>query len=303
MGWIRQALIVLALLSLPALPAPPAPPALFAALPALSAEPVVKGPERGALVIVGGGKVGADILGRMFDLAGGKDAPLVVIPTASGQDEYPADWPGLKMFKDFGATNITVLHTKDRTVADSEAFVRPITRAKIVWFVGGRQWRLVDAYAHTRTQREVERVLEREGVVAGSSAGASILSSYMVRGARENNFIMMAPGYEEGFGLIKGVAIDQHMLTRNRQDDLEEVVAKHPDVLGIGLDESTAIVVRGQQFEVVGASKIAIHDGRIVKGAQERNGGKKKYFFMGPGEKYDLTKLERIGKPAASERP
>jgi cyanophycinase len=152
MGWIRNALIVVAVLALPALPA----------LPALSAEPVVKGPEHGALVIVGGGKVGSDILGRMFDLAGGKDAPLVVVPTANGQDEFPADWPGLKMFKDFGATNITVLHTKDRRVADSDAFVRPITAAKIVWFVGGRQWRLVDAYAHTRTEREVERVLERD---------------------------------------------------------------------------------------------------------------------------------------------
>ena len=298
MGSIRKALIVLAVFSLPALPAPPA----FPALPALSANPVVKGPERGALVIVGGGKVGTEILSRMFDLAGGKDAPLVVIPTANGQDEYPADWPGLKMFRDFGATDITLLHTKDRKQADSEAFVRPLMAAKLVWFVGGRQWRLVDVYAHTRTQREIERVLERDGVVAGSSAGASILSSYLVRGARENNFVMMAPGYEEGFGLIKGVALDQHMLTRNRQDDLEEVVARHPEVLGIGLDESTAIVVRGQQFEVIGASKIAIHDGRIVKDAQERNGGKKKYFFMGPGEKYDLTRLERIGKPPGSER-
>jgi len=297
MGSIRKALIVLAVFSLPALPAPPA----FPALPALSANPVVKGPERGALVIVGGGKVGTEILSRMFDLAGGKDAPLVVIPTANGQDEYPADWPGLKMFRDFGATDITLLHTKDRKQADSEVFVRPLMAAKLVWFVGGRQWRLVDVYAHTRTQREIERVLERDGVVAGSSAGASILSSYLVRGARENNFVMMAPGYEEGFGLIKGVAIDQHMLTRNRQDDLEEVVARHPEVLGIGLDESTAIVVRGQQFEVIGASKIAIHDGRIVRDAQERNGGKKKYFFMGPGEQYDLTKLERIGKPARSE--
>jgi cyanophycinase len=270
---------------------------------AVTADPVVKGPERGALVIVGGGKVGPDILGRLFDLAGGKDAPLVVIPTANGADDYPADWSGLKMFKDFGATNVTLLHTKDRMVADSEAFVRPITTAKAVWFVGGRQWRLVDSYLHTRTQREVERVLERGGVVSGSSAGASIIASYMVRGAVQNNFIMMAPGYEEGFGLMKGVAIDQHMLTRNRQDDLEEVVEKHPEVLGIGLDESTAIVVQGQQFEVVGASKIAIHDGRSVQGAQERNGGKKKYFFMGPGEKYDLTKLERIGKRPATEQP
>jgi cyanophycinase len=276
--------------------------ALVVAFSCLAAtEPVVKGPEHGALVIVGGGKVGTEILTRLFDLAGGIDAPLVVIPTANGAADYPVDWSGLKMFKDFGATNITLLHTKDRKVADSEAFVRPITTARAVWFVGGRQWRLADSYLHTRTQREVERVLERGGVVAGSSAGASIISSYMVRGAVENNFIMMAPGHEEGFGLMKGVAIDQHMLTRNRQDDLEEVVATHPEVLGIGLDESTAIVVQGQQFEVIGASKIAIHDGRIVKGAQERNGGKKKYFFMGPGEKYDLTKLERIGKPKPSE--
>src|ERR1700730_16788976 len=112
MRFIRQSLIVVALFSLPA-------------LPALSAEPVVKGPEHGTLVIVGGGKVGADILTRMFDLAGGRHAPLVVIPTANGADDFPADWSGLKMFKDFGADNITVLHTNDRAVADTAAFVRP----------------------------------------------------------------------------------------------------------------------------------------------------------------------------------
>src|SRR5437879_13892742 len=97
----------------------------------------------------------------------------------------------------------------------------------------------------------------------------------MVRGAREDNYTMMAPGYEEGFGLITGVAIDQHMLTRNRQDDLEEVVTKHPDLLGIGLDESTAIIVRGQEFEVVRASKIAITDGRLVEGERTQRKGKK----------------------------
>ena len=289
---MRKAIVAVALFFLPALPALSTPPA--------HAEPTVKGPARGALVIVGGGRVGADILTRFFDLAGGRDAPLVVIPTANGAESYPADWSGLKMFKDFGVTNITVLHTNDRKVADSEEFVRPLTTARAVWFPGGRQWRLVDSYLRTRTQREVERVLERGGVVGGSSAGASILASYMVRGARENNYIMMAPGYEEGFGLIKGVAIDQHMLTRNRQDDLEEVVAKHPEVLGIGLDESTAIIVRGQQFEVTGASKVAIHDGRTVAGErQQRNG--KKYFFMAPGERYDLTKLQRIGRVTVSE--
>jgi len=300
---MKKALVVVAILSLPALPIPPAsPPARSAvpAFPALYAQPAVKGPEHGALVIVGGGRVGPEILTRFFDLAGGRDAPLVVVPTAAGAESYPDDWSGLKMFKDFGVTHITLLHTADRNVADTEAFVKPLTMAKAVWFVGGRQWRLADSYLHTRTQREVERVLERGGVVGGSSAGASILASYMVRGARENNYIMMAPGYEEGFGLIKGVAIDQHMLTRNRQDDLEEVVAKHPDLLGIGLDESTAIVVRGQQFEITGASKVAIHDGRTVAGErQQRNG--KKYYFMAPGERYDLTKLQRIGKQTTGE--
>ena len=274
---------IVCLSALPHLNGQPGQPGLGTLLVApLHADPIVKGPEHGALVIVGGGRVGNDILTRLFDLGGGRHAPLVVIPTASGAESYPTDWPGLKMFKDFGADNITVLHTNDRKVADSEAFVKPLITARIVWFVGGRQWRLVDSYLHTRTQREIARVLERGGVVAGSSAGASILAGYMVRGARENNYIMMARGYEEGFGLITGVAIDQHMLTRNRQDDLEEVVAAHPELIGIGLDESTAIVVRGQEFEVVGASKIAIHDGRTVAGErQQRNG--KKVLFHGAG--------------------
>jgi len=266
----------------------------------VATEPVVKAPGRGSLVIVGGGRVGREILSRFFELAGGRDALLVVIPTAGGAETYGPDYSGLKMFRDFGVTNITVLHTTDRKVADSEAFVKPIANARAVWFPGGRQWHLVDSYLHTRTEHEIEKVLERGGVVGGSSAGASILASYLVRGAREDNKIMMAPGYEEGFGLIKGVAIDQHMLTRNRQDDIEEVVAKHPELLGISIDESTAIVVTGQQFEVVGASKVAIHDGRSDPKAEERNG--KKYFFMGAGEKYDLTKLEREKRPRTTEQ-
>lgn len=268
----------------------------------VGAAPVVKGPERGALVIIGGGRVGPAILERFFEMAGGKDAPLVVIPTAGGAATYSPDWSGLKMFKDFGATHITVLHTTDRKIADSEAFVKPLTTAKAVYFPGGRQWHLVDSYLHTRTEREVEKVLERGGVVGGSSAGASILADYLVRGAHEGNRIMMAPGYEEGFGLITGVAIDQHMLTRNRQDDLEAVVAKHPELLGISIDESTAIVVTGQQFEVIGASKIAVHDGRLDPKAEARN-FTKRYFFMGPGEKYDLTNLDRIGAKRSTDQP
>src|SRR5947207_10561974 len=104
MGWTGKALTAIVFLSIPALPALPALPASSV----FAAGPIVTGPAHGALVIVGGGKVGTDILTRMFDLAGGKDAPMVVIPTASGAEDYPADWSGLRMFKTFGATNITL---------------------------------------------------------------------------------------------------------------------------------------------------------------------------------------------------
>ena len=97
-------------------------------------------------------------------------------------------------------------------MADTEAFAAPLKTARGVWFAGGRQWRLVDAYMGTRTQREIEAVLARGGVVGGCSAGATIQGSYLVRGAREGNQIMMAKGYEEGFGYLRGVAIDQHLL-------------------------------------------------------------------------------------------
>jgi hypothetical protein len=110
------------------------------------------------------------------------------------------------MFKDFGATHITLLHTKDRAVADSEAFVKPIASARS----SVRRRTPMAArrlYLHTRTQREVERVL----IAAASSRDRRLGLDHRptwCRGAVENNFIMMAPGYEEGFGLMKGVAID-----------------------------------------------------------------------------------------------
>src|SRR5260370_8811772 len=153
------------------------------------------GPANGSLVVVGGGVMGQEMLSRFIDLAGGPDAPIVYVPTANGLDPQPATVLEAKFLHKAGATNVTVLHTTDRKVADSEAFVAPLLKARGVFFGGGRQWHLVDSYLNTRAQREFQAVLERGGVIGGSSAGATIIGSYLVRGPRRGNTLMMALGY------------------------------------------------------------------------------------------------------------
>ncbi len=239
------------------------------------------GPSRGTLVIVGGGKIGPEIVQRFIQLAGGLNAPVVYIPTA--EDGEPKRDAAATFLATAGMTSVTVLHTRDSKIANSSEFIAPLKRARGVWLSGGRQWRLVDSYLHTRTEQEIHRVLERGGVVGGTSAGATIQGSYLVRGARAGNTIMMAPGYERGFGLIRGVAIDQHLITRHREDDLWPVVDAHPDLLGIGLDESTAIIVHGGQFEVIGPSKVAIYDAK-----HKPETGSKRYYFLSAGDRFDL---------------
>ena len=159
------------------------------------------GPESGSLVIVGGGMQDLGILVRFGELAGGLDAPIVVIPTAGGADNYDQSWQGLQQFRDAGLTNITLLHTYDPAGADTDAFAAPIQEARGVWFTGGRQWRLADAYINTKVHDALWDLLSRDGVIGGSSAGATILGSYLARGDTSGNTIMMGD-HEEGLGFI-----------------------------------------------------------------------------------------------------
>ncbi len=258
---------------------------LLAAAPALGQTGPQLGPERGSLVIVGGALRSAEILERFMDLAGGPEAPLVIIPTAGGEEEYDEWYAGARRFRDMGATDVTVIHTKDRGEADSEEFVAPIRRARAVWFPGGRQWRLVDSYADTRTEQELHAVLARGGVIGGSSAGATIQGEYLARGDTSANTIMMGD-HEEGFSFVRGVAIDQHLLVRNRHFDMLEILEAHPQLLGIGIDEDTAMVVRGNGFEVIGSGYVAIYDNTRVL----PNGGG--FYFLMPGDRYDLGSRE-----------
>ena len=227
------------------------------------------GPAKGTLVIQGGGSdVGTGIFETFINKAGGLDAKIVVVPTAGGnrtadgkirvytEEQVLASW------KKRGATNVWMLHTHDPKVADTEEFAKVLRDANAVWFNGGRQWNVVDSYANTLTLREFHKVLERGGVIGGSSAGATIQGDYLVRGAIAGSEIVMTPEpeHEHGFAFLRKVAIDQHINTRNRWDDIIPVIKKYPNLLGIGLSEGTAIVVTGDRFEVIGKWKVAIHD-------------------------------------------
>jgi cyanophycinase len=211
------------------------------------------GPASGALLVVGGGTM-AKLWPTFIELAGGKDAPIVVIPTAA--DNVAGDDGATKALRALGVAHVTQLHTRDPKEADTEAFVALLRTARGVWISGGRQWRLADSYLGTRTLRELWAVLARGGVIGGSSAGATIQGSYLERGAPSGNTIMMSPGHEEGFGFLRGTAIDQHVDTRKRAEDLRPVLRAHPALLGLALDEATAVIVRGDRAEVVGAGTV-----------------------------------------------
>ncbi len=243
-----------------------------------------RGPDNGSLVIVGGGMRDLSILQEFAELAGGLDARIVVIPTAGGAEHYDEYWQGLAQFRAAGLSNLQLIHTYDRDEADTREFAQAIHDAQGVWFPGGRQWRLADSYLHTEVHDALIELLNRGGVIGGSSAGATILGSYLARGDTASNTIMMGD-HEEGFGFIENIAIDQHLLRRNRQFDLLEIIAAKPELLGIGLDEDTAIVVRNSRFRVIGKSYVVIYDAE----RQIDSGGD--FYFLEPGDQYDL--LER----------
>ena len=257
------------------------------------------GPGKGRLVIVGGGNLnGSGINEKFIELAGGAEKKFVIVPTAGGnrnaqgeliayeEQRIIAPWVRL------GLKNVRMLHTHDPKVADTDAFASVLRDADAVWFNGGRQWNIVDSYANTLTYREFQKVLERGGVVGGSSAGATIQGEYLVRGDTSGPDVMMTaePNHQWAFKFLRNAAIDQHINTRNRWDHLIPVIQKFPKFLGIGLSEATAIVVTQDRFEVIGAWKVAVHDNTRIYQPWE-----KPYFVLSAGDVYNM-KTRRIEK-------
>ena len=236
-----------------------------------------------------------------MELIGGPDKPIVVIPTAASDRDYDTEY--LERYKNSfiekGFTKVTVLHTRNAEEANTALFIKPLMEAKGVWFSGGRQWRHADSYLNTRTHKAFLGVLQRGGVIAGSSAGATIQGSYLARGDTKANTIMMGD-HEEGLSFITNVAIDQHLMARNRHFDMFEILDNKPELLGIGLDENTGIIVTGNQFRVFGESYVAIYDG--TRWSAERDTiyqlpkGSREFYLLKQGHEYDLKNRKVIWK-------
>lgn len=243
---------------------------------------------RGAIIIQGAGDVSLrkpEVWETFIRLAGGPNANFVFVPTADGavdlqnlsQEEFPFN--RLK--------HVTVLHTRCRSEADSDAFLAPLRKATGVWFGSGRQFRLIDSYLHTRFQGELKSLLKRGGVIGGWSAGGVVLASQLVHSAILDQNVLVAKGYEEGFALIANSVIDQRVGARRREADLSQVVEVHPQLVGLGLDESTSIIVQGDILEVIGPGRLTISDNKDHAG--------KKFYFLNAGDRFNLRTRSPVG--------
>ena len=171
-----------------------------------------------------------------------------------------------------------MLHSRDRKDWDGP-LADSLGQARVVWLSEGNAGRLASLLLGTRAERELALLLARGGLVGGNSAGAIIAGSFIVRG-RPDKPVLMARGHDQGFGWLPNVVINPHLTEAKRENELINVLDAHPELLGIGLDEKAALLVRGQAFDVLGEGRVAIYDDRLHDGRW--------YYDLPPGTRFDL---------------
>jgi len=267
------------------------------------------GPEKGSLIIIGGGGSTPKIWAKFTELAGGKDkARIIVITTASGDSAEFSTATVKSVIKGTGVQNVTIVHTGDLEVANSDKFVNLINNATGVFFDGGRQWRPADSYLNTRAHQAFFDLLNRGGVIAGSSAGASIQGSFLWRGDTEGAQIQVGD-HTQGLGFLKNSVLDQHVMTRNRIFDLTDFIKQAPEMIGIGLEQATAVLVQRDTLTVIGKAYALIYDyntiigngpKHVVNGKENYDASNGPFFFLHEGQQYDM-KNRRVIEPAVAK--
>lgn len=274
-------------------PPPEVVPTAFVAEPLGTGE-VKVGPPHGTVIAVGGGALGPQFYKTFIDAAGGPDALILDVPNNGiGKPTTTAPESAGEGFRKHGARNVQVLFTQSREVADSDAFVALIKQAKGIWFDGGRQYRVMEAYGGTQSARAFAEVLERGGVIGGSSAGMAVLGDFLVRGApSEDNYILDYPGFEKGLGYLRNTATDMHVVARERLPDLTSLTARYPKVLGISADEGTAWVVNGDVGRIIGPSKAFVYSRGGLTDPDVP------YLMLYPGDTYNLYTRQVVSRAA-----
>jgi cyanophycinase len=199
------------------------------------------------LFILGGGVTPQVMVDEYFRLAGGREARILHIPSATITfPDIPDKRDYYCEFYDPNPASFEFLHTYERAVADTAEFAKPLDEATGVWMGGGCQIRLADIFKDTAVHRGIRGVLERGGIVSGTSSGATIMSDRMIhRGYEELQF-------GHGFALYPRAMIDTHYTGRERQRRIARSTLLYPDHMGIGLDEKSALVVHGNYLGVMG---------------------------------------------------
>ena len=257
-----------------------------------SAAEVAPSSAAGKLVICGGGVLPIQLRNRFMELAGGANARVVVVTTASVYADTDKMESKLGFWREQQLASLTILHTRSRRTANDPAFAAPLREATGVWFVGGNQNWLTETYLGTITEQEIRGVLARSGVVGGTSAGAAIMSPVMIR--RDRPEVQTGPG----FGFLPGTVVDQHFLKRNRQGRLLKVLDAYPELVGLGIDEGTGVVIEGNRLSVVGDSQVVVCSSAISQGQQSVQS-------LEPGAQADLDELRTlvahlVAKPAVA---
>jgi len=217
----------------------------------------------GALVIIGGAEDRedeAEVLREFVRLAGGARSRLAIISVAS---DAPQEVAGIyeTTFRRLGARQASALDVRSRAEANDDDAVAAIEAATGVFFTGGNQLRITRLLGGTRLDTALHRRHEEGLVVAGTSAGAAMMSSVMIVGSAPT--MTLRAGVVElgsGLGFLPGVLIDQHFEQRGRLRRLLAAIAQHPHELGLGIDEDTAVVVDGHAFEVFGSGSATVVD-------------------------------------------
>jgi cyanophycinase len=277
------------------------------------------GSAAGVLMAIGGAedKLGDKaILARFVEFAGGRDARIVVVSSASSKGEEITDLYRA-IFTELGAAEVQSLKALTREQAERPEAAAAIAQASGVFLTGGNQLRLAMVVADTGAGRALTEAYARGAVVAGTSAGASALAEHMVAFGRPGETPRQRMGQlSAGLGLLPGVVIDQHFGQRNRIGRLLSLVAQSPGLLGVGVDEDTAAVIGPDSvLEVMGRGAVTVVDGsNVVSDAYEVHQHRPilvsgaVLHSLPPGYRFDLAKrillprLKALGGGAGRQR-